>query len=69
MFIMPMLCINSRDGKNDISLGGDRVYLGNGGSALRILDPESGEERAPILKDMYNIGRIMDKMENINSLM
>ena len=56
----------SRDGKNDIALGGDRVYLGNGGSAIRVLDPESGKERAPVLKDIYNIGRIMDKMENIH---
>lgn len=56
----------SRDGKNDIALGGNRVYLGNGGAAIRVLDPESGEERAPVLKDIYNIGRIMDKMENIH---
>ena len=36
-----------------LEIGHDRVYLGNGGSAIRVIDTESMEERVPVLKDIY----------------
>ena len=56
----------SRDGRNDLEVGHDRVYLGNGGAAIRVFDTESEEARVPVLKDIYNIGRIMDRLDNIH---
>jgi trimethylamine--corrinoid protein Co-methyltransferase len=56
----------SRDGKNDLDLSEARVHLGTGGAAIKILDLETGEIRASTLKDLYQIGRLVDKLDNIS---
>lgn len=56
----------SRDGRSDLELGGDRVFLGTGGSTTTILDLESGRSRPSKLKDVYDIGRLVDHLENID---
>jgi trimethylamine--corrinoid protein Co-methyltransferase len=43
----------SRDGRNDLHLGSDRVYAGTGGSAVKVLDLDSGQVRQGLLKDIY----------------
>ena len=50
----------------DLDLGGDRVHLGTGGSALKILDLENGKVRKTLLKDIYDIGRLVDKLDHIH---
>jgi len=55
-----------RDGKNDLDLTGHRVYLGTGGAAIRILDLETGQARPSTLKDLYLLGRLVDRLENIH---
>ena len=59
----------SRDGQNDLDLTGDRVYLGTGGAAVKILDPETGRARPTTLKDLYDIGRLVDGLEHIHFLL
>jgi len=56
----------SRDGKNDLDLGEDRVHLGTGGAAVRIVDMETGRYRSTTLKDLYLLGRLVQKLENIH---
>jgi len=56
----------SRDGENDLNMGKDRVYAGTGGTAVRILDLDSGEARQTVLKDAHNVARIVDQMKNIH---
>jgi trimethylamine--corrinoid protein Co-methyltransferase len=56
----------SRDGKNDLFLEDDRVYLGTGGAAIKILDLETGEPRHTTLKDLYDLGRLVDELDNIH---
>ncbi|MGD2014337.1 MAG: trimethylamine methyltransferase family protein, partial [Desulfobacterales bacterium] len=56
----------SRDGKNDLDLTQHRVYLGTGGAAIKILDLESGRARPTTLNDMYQIGRLVDALDNIH---
>ncbi len=56
----------SRDGQNDIDLGDDRVYMGTGGMAVTVVDIETGQARESCLKDIYNIGRIVDQLDNIH---
>ncbi|MFO8089710.1 MAG: trimethylamine methyltransferase family protein [Desulfatiglandaceae bacterium] len=56
----------SRDGKNDLDLGEDRVHLGTGGAAVRIVDLETGQYRSTTLKDLYLLGRLVQKLENIH---
>ncbi|MFH1646454.1 MAG: trimethylamine methyltransferase family protein [Chloroflexota bacterium] len=55
-----------RDEKNDIHLGGNRVYTGTGGTALYIYEPATGEKRQAILADLKNIARLVDKLDNIH---
>ena len=56
----------SRDGRNDLDLTEDKVHLGTGGAAVRILDLETGEARATVLNDIYQIGRLVDRLDNIH---
>jgi trimethylamine--corrinoid protein Co-methyltransferase len=59
-----ILC--SRDGKNDLDLGEDRVYLGTGGAALKVLDLDTGQPRPSTLADLYHFGQLVDQLENIH---
>lgn len=56
----------SRDGKNDLHLEDNRVYLGTGGAAIKILDLETGETRHTTLRDLYDLGRLVDQLDNIH---
>ncbi len=56
----------SRDGKNDLHLGQDRVYAGTGGTAIRILDLDTGKARQTRIKDQYNVAKLVDTLDNIH---
>jgi trimethylamine--corrinoid protein Co-methyltransferase len=56
----------SRDGKNDLNLGGDRVHAGTGGTTVRVLDIGSNQVRPSKLRDIYNIARITQEMNHIH---
>ena len=56
----------SRDGKNDLDLSEDRVHLGTGGAAVKMLDLESGKARPSTLQDLFDIARLVDGLENIH---
>ncbi len=62
----PQVILYSRDGQNDIDLWGDRVYMGTGGMAVTVVDIETGQARESCLQDIYNIGRIVDQLDNIH---
>ena len=50
----------------DLELGQTRVYLGTGGAAVKVLDLESGEVRESTLRDLYDIGRLVEVLDNIH---
>jgi trimethylamine--corrinoid protein Co-methyltransferase len=56
----------SRDGRNDLDLVEDRVYLGTGGAAIRIVDLETGKARSSTLRDIYQLGRLVDQLDHIH---
>ena len=56
----------ARDGKNDLDLTEDKVHLGTGGAAVKILDLDSGAPRSSTLKDLYDLGRLVDRLDNIH---
>jgi trimethylamine--corrinoid protein Co-methyltransferase len=56
----------SRDGRTDLHLRGKRVHLGTGGAAVRVLDPETGAARESRLRDLYDIGRLVEGLDNIH---
>jgi trimethylamine--corrinoid protein Co-methyltransferase len=56
----------SRDGRFDLYLHGRRVHLGTGGAAITILDLETGRPRPTRLRDLYDIGRLVETLDNIH---
>ncbi|MBU0464643.1 MAG: trimethylamine methyltransferase family protein [Proteobacteria bacterium] len=61
-----VLC--GQDPKNDLHLTQNRVHLGTGGAAIKILDPETGDVRSTTLKDLYDVSRLVDQLDNIHFL-
>ncbi len=55
-----------RDPKHDMWLGGQRVYMGTGGAAVKILDLASQRVRETTLQDVADVGRLVDALDNIH---
>jgi trimethylamine--corrinoid protein Co-methyltransferase len=56
----------NRDGESKLDLTQHRVHLGTGGAAIKILDLESGDARPATLNDLYQLGRLVDVLDNIH---
>jgi len=52
--------------EHHINLGGARVYAGTGGTALHVIDMQSGERRRATLHDLKQIAKLTDALENIH---
>ena len=61
--------IHGRQGQADLDLSGHRVYCGAGGSAVRILDLESGQARPSRLGDIYDMARLVERLDHIHFYM
>lgn len=57
-----------RKEENDLCLTEDKVHMGTGGAAIKILDPDTGEIRATTLSDLETVSRLVDKLDNIHFL-
>lgn len=55
----------SRDGCNDLRLGGGNVYFGNGGRAFRVLDMSTGGYRLTMLRDVAHTATLVNKLDYI----
>ena len=51
------------DEKHNLEIGGDRVHFSTGGAAVLMLDHETSTFRDSQLKDIFNIGRIIEKLD------
>lgn len=60
------VALYSRDGRFDLHLAGRNVHLGTGGAAIHVLDLDSGGVRDTQLRDLYDIGRLVDTLDNIH---
>ena len=56
----------SRDGEFDCRLEGSRVHYGTGGTAIYVLDPETGRRRPSRTEDVILNARLVDLLENIH---
>jgi len=57
----------SRDGEHDAVLEGDRVHYATGGTAIYVLDPDTGERRPSTVEDVILNARMVDALENIHA--
>jgi trimethylamine--corrinoid protein Co-methyltransferase len=60
------LVLYGQDPSHDIEVSGSRVYFGTAGAAVHIVDIEGREYRESTLDDLYNMARLVDKMDNIH---
>ena len=51
---------------NNIHVGGTRVHYGSGGTALNVLDLETGEKRLSTLKDVQDVSKLLDYLNNVH---
>ncbi|MBU4174413.1 MAG: trimethylamine methyltransferase family protein [Actinobacteria bacterium] len=58
-----------RDGRCDLDIQDGNVYLGTGGTALNILDFDSGEKRTAKIGDLVDVARLVDSLENVDFLL
>lgn len=56
----------SRDGKTDCRLEKNRVHYGTGGTAIYVLDPDTGERRKSTTEDVGLNARMAEKLQNVH---
>lgn len=56
----------SRNQQYDLNLMENAVHLGTGGAAIKVLDLDTGKARPSTLKDLYQLGRLVDHLQNIH---
>lgn len=56
----------SRDGKNDLDVGGNRVHFGTAGAAVHLVDIDGNSYRECLLQDLHDAAKITQKLDNIH---
>jgi trimethylamine--corrinoid protein Co-methyltransferase len=59
-----VLC--GREEKHDLYCEGKNVYLGTGGTVLNVIDLETDEKRPSLLRDVRDIAKLCDALENVH---
>ena len=59
----------NQEGKPAFSVGGFNSYYGTGSDCLNLLDFRTNERRKPLIKDLVDLVRLCDSLENIDFLM
>ncbi|MGV8074360.1 MAG: trimethylamine methyltransferase family protein [Syntrophobacteraceae bacterium] len=62
----PNVVLHGRETKHNLNLGDARVYAGTGGTALNIIDGITGQRRRAELRDLKDIAKLVDHLENIH---
>jgi trimethylamine--corrinoid protein Co-methyltransferase len=60
------ITLYSRDGEYDAVLEKNRVHYGTGGTAIYVLDPDTGECRHSTAQDVILNARLMQELENVH---
>ena len=55
-----------REDKHNLDLEDKKVYLGTGGTAVNVIDLDTGEKRPSNLEDVRQIARLVDNLDNIH---
>jgi len=56
----------SRNGEHDQVLQGSRVHYGTGGTAIYVLDPDTGERRPSTTEDVILNARLVEALEHVH---
>ncbi len=63
------LCGREEDETLDCEIGGTRVYMGTGGTALNVQDPGETTARPSTLQDIADMARLVDALDHIHLYM
>ena len=58
--------LHGRDPRHDIEPWGSKVHFGTAGAAVHLVDAETGVYRESTLADLYDMARLVDRMDNIH---
>jgi len=58
--------MHGQDRRHDMEPWGKKVYFGTAGAAVNMVDSRTGVYRESKIRDLYDIGRIVDVMEHIH---
>ena len=56
----------ARDPRLDLHPSGDKVHFGTAGAAVNMVDARTGEYRESTLHDLYDIARLVDRLDNVH---
>jgi trimethylamine--corrinoid protein Co-methyltransferase len=65
----PVVTLYGQKPEHTLDVGGTNVYAGTGGTALYVMDPGKDDRRKATLKDLKDIARVVDKLNNIDFFM
>ena len=60
------LVLCGRDPKHDCVLEGNNVYLGTGGTAINVIDLQTGDHRPSLNQDVCQMARLTDALANVH---
>lgn len=60
------LVLYGQDPKHDMEISGSKVYFGTAGAAVHIADVQNNDYRESLLRDVYDIARLVDTLDNIH---
>jgi len=60
------ITLHSRDDEFDCVLEKNRVHYGTGGTAIYVLDPDTGERRSSTTEDVILNARLVNELENVH---
>ena len=60
------ITLHAQEPAHDMVLSGKNVHFGTAGAAVHMVDAETGEYRDSTLADLYDIARLVDRMDNIH---
>ena len=56
-----------RERKHDLDVGGTRTHFATSGDAVTVLDMETGRYRPSTVTDLYDLVRLVDRLDNIHA--
>ncbi|MGO1120810.1 trimethylamine methyltransferase family protein [Rhodovibrionaceae bacterium A322] len=60
------ITLYGQDPKHDMQVSGQNTYYGTAGAAVHMVNVDTGEYRDSTVQDLYDIARIVDRMDNIH---
>ena len=58
--------LHGQDPRHDLEPWDKKVHFGTAGAAVHMVDSETGEYRESLLTDLYDVARLVDRLDNVH---